>query len=70
MTALFKWYKDDFRGDAGTEQKFLAKFIDDKALKEKVLATKKLEFIKYNWQLNKQGNFEKSNAKKDWTATE
>lgn len=57
LTHLFKWYKKDFEDESGSVQRFIAKFIDDENLKNKILSAKKIKHIEYDWSLNHKENF-------------
>ena len=46
ISAIFKWYGDDFKKTYGSFQKYLAKYLGDKAIKAEV------DFLDYDWKLN------------------
>jgi len=52
LSKLFQWYAEDFVRDAGSVEKFVAKYLPLE--KQKVLASRewKLEYIPYDWGLN------------------
>lgn len=55
INKIFEWFKDDFVKDAGSVEKFLARYVDDaataKALRE---GGWKISYLEYDWHLNKQ----------------
>ena len=55
LTHLFKWYKTDFEEDSGSVQKFLQKYLD--ANTGAAVDKAKIQFIKYDWNLNRPQNF-------------
>ena len=57
LTHLFKWYDGDFKEQAKSVKDWVLKYIDNEDLKKKVIATNDIEFITYDWKLNKPGNF-------------
>lgn len=58
LTHLFKWYKKDFKEQAGTVKDFLKKYTDEK-FHTKIDQAKAIEYIDYDWNLNKPSNFSK-----------
>lgn len=52
VTSLFKWYEDDFSSESGSIHQWIAGFIDNKILRDKVLSIKKVDYIDYDWSLN------------------
>ena len=56
LTQLFEWYKGDFVEAEGSVKGFLKKYIEDKELFKKLQATSKIEYIKYDWNLNTPKN--------------
>jgi hypothetical protein len=46
LSAIFKWYGDDFIKTYGSYKKFLSKYLGKKALKAQV------DFLDYDWKLN------------------
>lgn len=56
LTSLFKWYKSDFEEDAGSVKSFIKKFVSPETYKL-VEATKDIDHIDYDWNLNKPENF-------------
>ncbi len=57
LTHLFKWYQKDFEEAQGSVTEFIKKYIKDPALMAQVEAHKSIEYIDYNWKLNKKENF-------------
>ena len=59
VTKLFDWYSADFKQHSGSVQKFIAQFVSDETLKNRILAVGDgdIEFIDYDWKLNKKENF-------------
>jgi len=53
VSKIFKWFSEDFEAAAGTVQRYIASFVDDKevaaALREDRL---ELRYLKYDWSLN------------------
>jgi hypothetical protein len=52
ISQIFNWYGKDFT-KAGGPAKYLAKFVKDEKKKAALLGAKKVDFLKYNWMLNK-----------------
>lgn len=57
VTELFKWYEEDFKEAAGSRKSFIGDWVDS-ALAERVVNTSRIEFIDYDWALNKPTNFQ------------
>ncbi len=57
LTHLFKWYKDDFKDAAGSVKSFIKKYLDKDSVKAKVDSAKDIEYIEYDWNLNRPQNF-------------
>ena len=53
LSKIFEWYDADFRKVAGSPQKYLARYVTDKATAE-LLARDgfELRFVDYDWELN------------------
>ena len=53
VSEIFKWFDEDFRGPAGSPQKYIARYVADPEA-TKLLAADgfKVEFIDYDWSLN------------------
>jgi hypothetical protein len=53
LSEIFKWFDEDFRGPAGSPQKYIARYVADPEA-AKLLAADgfKVEFIDYDWSLN------------------
>ncbi len=56
LTQLFEWYKKDFEEAEGSVKSFLKKYIDE-PLVQRQLDAAEIEFIEYDWSLNKPDNF-------------
>ena len=56
VTELFKWYEDDFKEAAGSRKAFIEQWVDGD-LAERVAKTSDIQFIDYDWALNKPSNF-------------
>jgi hypothetical protein len=56
VTELFKWYEKDFKEASGSRKAFIQEWVDS-ALAERVEQTSSIEFIAYDWALNKPTNF-------------
>ncbi|MFC4257480.1 DUF547 domain-containing protein [Marinobacter lacisalsi] len=56
LTELFDWYKADFEDEAGSVRAFVRKWADDEVA-EAVSQTSAIEYIDYDWSLNRPGNF-------------
>jgi len=54
LSAIFKWYGDDFKSKYGSFQKFIAnKITDDKLLIQKIKNNElSISYLDYNWNLN------------------
>jgi|AntDeeMetagen681_2_1112603.scaffolds.fasta_scaffold00001_211 hypothetical protein len=56
LTELFKWYEQDFVDEGGSVRGFISEW-GDKAVAEKVQQTDSIEYIDYDWSLNRPENF-------------
>lgn len=56
LTHLFKWYKKDFEEESKTVKNFLKKYASKEVGKKIDLATD-IEYIEYDWSLNRPSNF-------------
>jgi len=56
VTELFKWYEKDFVEASGSSRAFIAEWADSEVA-EKVATTSSMEFIDYDWSLNRPDNF-------------
>lgn len=56
LTELFKWYEQDFVDEGGSVRGFISQWADE-AIVEKVEQTDSIEYIDYDWSLNRPGNF-------------
>lgn len=56
VTELFKWYERDFTEDSGARKAFIEKWADE-AVANQMTGTSELEFIVYDWALNRPENF-------------
>ncbi len=57
LTHLFKWYRDDFKEASGSVRKFIYKAIKNKNLLKAVKSTNDIDYIDYDWKLNRSENF-------------
>jgi hypothetical protein len=55
LSEIFKWYADDFVRDAGSVEKYLARYLSEE--KQKLLGSRqwKLAYIPYDWSPNAAG---------------
>jgi hypothetical protein len=56
ISELFEWYEDDYAKEEGSVREFIKAYADDH-VKEKMDATTRINYIDYDWSLNKPGNF-------------
>jgi len=59
-TELFKWYEQDFVEAAGSVRDFIDQWANDEVAVE-VSRTSTLEYIDYDWSLNRPSNFSTGN---------
>jgi Protein of unknown function, DUF547 len=53
VSQIFDWHEKDFMRDAGSVQKWLAKYVSDPEVAKDLAADAyKIEYIKYDWNLN------------------
>lgn len=52
LTHLFKWYEQDFIEHSGSVKEFIYKYVS-KEVQNQVDKTKSIEYIEYDWNLNK-----------------
>lgn len=53
LSEIFKWYEEDFSRDAGSLQKYLAKYVNDPDTAKDLAAERyAIEWIAYDWSLN------------------
>jgi hypothetical protein len=53
LSKIFDWYGEDFTAQAGSVQRFVARYIDDPALAQDVATVPyAVEFLEYDWSLN------------------
>jgi Protein of unknown function, DUF547 len=53
VSQIFDWHEKDFVRDAGSVQKWLAKYVSDPEVAKDLAADAyKIEYIKYDWSLN------------------
>jgi Protein of unknown function, DUF547 len=53
VSQIFDWHEKDFVRDAGSVQKWLAKYVNDTEVAKDLAAEGyKIEYIKYDWSLN------------------
>ncbi|TDT44148.1 uncharacterized protein DUF547 [Halospina denitrificans] len=56
LTELFKWYEQDFVDEGGSVRGFIREWADE-AVAQKVKQTESIEYIEYDWSLNRPDNF-------------
>jgi hypothetical protein len=56
VTRLFDWYQSDFVDEEGSIEAFIKKYADP-AVQAKVAAADNIQFVEYDWSLNKPDNF-------------
>lgn len=56
LTQLFEWYEADYLAEAGSIRDWLLRFADD-ATAAKIRDTSDIDFIDYDWRLNRPENF-------------
>lgn len=56
LTELFDWYKADFEEEAGSTREFIRQWADDEVA-EAISQTSAIEYIDYDWSLNRPDNF-------------
>ncbi|EMP54730.1 hypothetical protein MSNKSG1_15512 [Marinobacter santoriniensis NKSG1] len=64
VTELFKWYEQDFVDAAGSVRGFIRHWADNDTAAE-VAKTSSLDYIDYDWSLNRPSNFSGSVFKRD-----
>jgi hypothetical protein len=53
LSEIFKWFDEDFRGPAGSSQKYIARFVADADVAQGLGGDAyKVEWIDYDWTLN------------------
>jgi hypothetical protein len=53
ISRIFDWFEEDFDADAGSLQRYLARYVQDQDVAELLSAEKmKVKFLKYEWNLN------------------
>ncbi|MDQ3261202.1 MAG: DUF547 domain-containing protein [Pseudomonadota bacterium] len=53
LSQVFKWFTEDFEKNAGSLQKFIAKYVSDPELAQQLAADGyTIKFLDYNWDLN------------------
>ena len=53
LSKIFDWFEDDFVAEAGSVQRYIAKFTSDAELREALAAERlRLKYKKYDWSLN------------------
>lgn len=53
ISKIFDWFEEDFSEHSGSVQKYIAQFINDEPLKNKLINEEfKVKHLKYNWNLN------------------
>lgn len=56
LTELFKWYEDDFVDEGGSVRGFISEWADEDVA-ERAEGTDSIEYIDYDWALNRPENF-------------
>ena len=56
LTELFKWYEQDFVDEGGSVRGFIGEWADE-GVAQKVKQTESIEYIDYDWTLNRPVNF-------------
>ncbi|KPP96880.1 DUF547 domain-containing protein [Marinobacter sp. HL-58] len=56
VTELFKWYEEDFAEAAGSGKAFIEEWADP-SVADRVADTSSMEFIDYDWALNRPASF-------------
>ncbi len=57
LTHLFKWYQKDFEEHSGSVKDFIKKYLNSPEIQNQIDRTKNIDYIEYNWNLNKPDNF-------------
>lgn len=57
LTHLFKWYKKDFEESAGNVKSFLLKYVPQPDKQKQITESNDIDYIEYDWKLNKPQNF-------------
>ena len=53
VSKIFDWFADDFAAEAGSVQRYIAKFVDDAPLRDALAAERlRVKHKKYDWNLN------------------
>jgi hypothetical protein len=53
LSEIFKWFAGDFNANAGSVQKYIAKYVSDPEVAKGLAAEQyKLSYLNYNWNLN------------------
>lgn len=53
LSMIFKWYDEDFAGNAGSVLAYIARYVDDPNLAQDLtLSEYRIEYLKYDWSLN------------------
>ncbi|MEM7613286.1 MAG: DUF547 domain-containing protein [Pseudomonadota bacterium] len=53
VSRIFKWYRDEFKDEAGSLQRYLASYVEDASLRESLMTEDwSIEFHDYDWSLN------------------
>lgn len=56
LTQLFEWYEDDYLEEADSLRDWMLRFADETTA-EKIRDTSRIDFIDYDWDLNRPENF-------------
>jgi hypothetical protein len=53
LSAIFKWFAEDFNANAGSVQKYIAKYVSDPEVAKGLAAEQyKISYLDYDWNLN------------------
>jgi hypothetical protein len=56
LTQLFEWYEDDFVAETGSVKAYVLKYAPEN-MRAAIRATRSIDFIPYDWQLNQPKHF-------------
>ncbi len=52
LSAIFKWFEQDFAADAGSLLKYISAYLDPELAREMLAVPYRVEFLDYDWRLN------------------
>jgi len=53
VSKIFKWFAKDFGGSPGSIQRFIAPYVNDRAVSKNLGAERfKIRYLAYDWSLN------------------